>query len=130
MMSMKDYFECSDFEDGIGRYNYPVDLHSSVVEGEAEKYPGIYAKGYPKGKSYGISYRSLLPVGTSNLLVAGRGVGAEREMMGSLRVMPCCFITGMAAGVAAYLASRDKVMPRQINTAELREILASQGAFL
>ncbi len=129
MMSMKDYFECSDFEDGIGRYNYPVDLHSSVI-GEVEKYPGIYAKGYPTGKSYGISYRSLLPVGTNNLLVAGRCVGAEREMMGSLRVMPCCFITGMAAGVAAYLAAKEDKSPREIDTNELREILKSQGAFL
>lgn len=131
MMNMNDYFNQSDFDDEIGRYNYPVDLHAaSLDEGFNSKFPGIYEKGYPKGKSYGISYRSLLPVGTENLLVAGRCIGADREMMGSLRVMPCCFITGMAAGVAAYLASRDGVTPREIDTRELQKILKSQGAFL
>jgi hypothetical protein len=65
-----------------------------------------------------------------NLLVAGRIVGAEREMMGSLRVMPCCFITGMAAGVGAALASKENISPRDINVKELQSILKSQGAFL
>jgi hypothetical protein len=128
---MKDYFEATDFEDGIGRYSYPVDLHATGLDDTFNsKFPGIYEKGYPIGKSYGISYRSLLPVGTNNLLVAGRCVGAEREMMGSLRVMPCCFITGMAAGVAAYLAAKEDKSPREIDTNELRSILKSQGAYL
>ena len=128
-MSIKDYFDGTDFEDEIGRYNYPVDVHAAVI-GEKSKYPDIYSKGYPIGKSYGISYRSLLPVGMDNLLVAGRIIGAEREMMGSLRVMPCCFITGMAAGVGAALASKENKSPRDINIKELQSILKSQGAFL
>ena len=129
MMSVQDYFDGTNFDDEIGRYNYPIDVHASVI-GEKEKHPGIYAKGYPKGKSYGISYRSLLPIGMDNLLVAGRIIGAERQMMGSLRVMPCCFITGMASGVSAALASRDGITPRDINVKELQSILKSQGAFL
>jgi hypothetical protein len=128
-MSIKDYFDGTDFEDEIGRYNYPVDVHAAVI-GEKSKYPDIYSKGYPIGKSYGISYRSLLPIGMDNLLVAGRIIGAEREMMGSLRVMPCCFITGMAAGVGAALASKENISPRDINVKELQSILKSQGAFL
>ena len=130
-MCMDDYFNQASFDDEIGRYNYPVDLHAASLDEQFNsKFPGIYEKGYPKGKSYGISYRSLLPIGTNNLLVAGRCIGADREMMGSLRVMPCCFITGMAAGVAAYLASKNGIAPRDINTDELRAILKSQGAFL
>jgi hypothetical protein len=129
MANIDDYFNQADFEDEIGRYNYPVDIHASTI-GEAEKFPGIYQKGYPKGKSYGISYRSLLPVGTQNLLVAGRCVGAEREMMGSLRVMPCCFITGMAAGVAAAISAVDNLSPREIDVKKLQKTLKKQGAFL
>lgn len=128
-MTVKDYFEQSNFEDEIGRYNYPIDVHAAVI-GEKEKYPNIYAKGYPEGKSYGISYRALLPVNTENVLVCGRCIGAEREMMGSLRVMPGCFITGMAAGVAAALSALKGTALRAIDVGELRATLRSQGAYL
>jgi len=130
MMSIKDYFEQTVFEDEIGRYNYPIDIHASVI-GEVSKYPGIYESGYPKGKSYGISYRALLPKGeVQNLLVSGRCIGAEREMMGSLRVMPACFITGMAAGVAAALAAESGKTPRDIRVLKLQAELKRQGAYL
>ena len=51
-------------------------------------------------------------------------------MMGSMRVMPCCFITGMAAGTAAALASRNSEELRKINIKELQEMLVEQGAYL
>ena len=51
-------------------------------------------------------------------------------MMGSMRVMPCCFITGMAAGTAAALASANNEELRRINIKELQNTLAAQGAYL
>ena len=129
MMNINDYFNGSDFEDEIGRYNYPVDLHSARI-GEVAKHPDIYAKGYPVGKSYGISYRSLVPIGTKNLLLAGRCIGADREMLGSLRVMPCCFITGMAAGTAAALCVKSGTAPKSVDTEKLRKVLKKNGAYL
>lgn len=128
-MTARDYFEQASFEDEIGRYNYPIDVHSAVI-GEKGKYPDVYAKGYPRGKSYGISYRSLLPLHTENILVCGRCIGAEREMLGSLRVMPGCFITGMAAGVAAAIAKRSARSLRQIDIKELQRTLREAGAYL
>lgn len=124
-----DYFEYSVFDDEIGRYCYPIDVHSAVI-GEEEKYPGIYAKGYEKGKSYGISYRALLPKNTKNILVAGRCMGAEREIMGSLRVMPGCFITGMAAGVAAAKSALSDTSPHFVDVHSVQKELKKQGAFL
>ena len=128
-MTIEDYFNGASFEDEIGRYNYPVDLHSAKI-GEIAKHPGIYDKGYPVGKSYGISYRALVPIGTKNLLLAGRCIGADREMMGSLRVMPCCFITGMAAGTAAALCIQTDSTPKTLDTALLRKHLKKAGAYL
>ena len=128
-MCMQDYFEQADFEDEIGRYNYPVDVHAATVD-EKPKYPGIYEKGYPRGKSYGISYRALLPKGTRNILAAGRCVGADREMAGSMRVMPGCYITGMAAGAAAALAAKEKTGLRELDVKKLQRELKAQGAYL
>ena len=53
------------------------------------------------GESYSIPYRCLVPKGLNNVLVAGRCIGADRAMQASARVIPCCYITGQAAGIAA-----------------------------
>lgn len=123
------YFNYADFDDEIGRYCYPIDMHPSAI-GKKEKFEGIYEQDYAVGKSYGIPYRCLLPKNTVNLLTAGRIISADREMMGSLRVMPCCFITGMAAGAAAALSSRQGKSLRELDVKELQGTLKEMGAFL
>jgi hypothetical protein len=129
MAKMEDYTNHAVFDDEIGRYAYPIDIHSHSI-GSNEEWSDMYSKGYEKGKSYGISYRSLLPKKLNNVLVAGRCVGAERAMNGSIRVMPCCFITGMAAGAAASLANCDETDIRGIDIKKLKSILLNMGAYL
>ena len=73
-------------------------------------------------------YRCLLPQNTDNLLVAGRCISTTREMNGSTRVMPCCFITGMAAGTAGALAQDCSL--RELSAEVLRNALREQGAYL
>ena len=51
-----------------------------------------------------IPYGALLPRDVDNLIVAGRCLGAEREVMGACRVMGPCMGMGQAAGYAAALA--------------------------
>lgn len=129
MAKMDDYVNHAVFEDEIGRYCYPIDIHSHSVNSEVN-WSSVYAKGYEKGKSYGISYRSLLPKKLNNVLVAGRCIGAERAMNGSVRVMPCCFITGMAAGTAAALANAQETNVRGIDLRNLKRTLTDMGAYL
>lgn len=130
MARNRDYFEGAIFDDEIGRYAYPMDVHSYTADGTGDEVSEIYQKGYPRGKSYGISYRSLLPKNTKNILVAGRCVGAERLIGGSMRVMPCCYITGMAAGAAVGQAKKQNCDLRRINIDEMRHTLKEMGAFL
>lgn len=129
MANLEDYTKHAVFDDEIGRYCYPIDIHSYAADAD-EEIRGMYEKGYETGKSYGISYRSLIPKKLKNVLVSGRCIGAERVMMGSTRVMPCCFITGMAAGTSAALANKKNVRLRQVDITELKDTLAAQGAFL
>ena len=123
------YFSHAVFENEIGRYAYPIDMHHSRL-GEKEKFEGIFEKDYEKGKSYGIPYGCLLPKNTVNLLTAGRCISGDREIIGSLRVMPGCFITGMAAGAAAAMASSEKKTVRAIDIKLLQKKLKNMGAYL
>ena len=89
------------FDDEIGRYCYPVDIHvKNTDKKEYERFEKEYNESlkYKKGESYGIPYRCLIPVSLSNALVAGRCIGTDQKMQASIRVMPGCFITGQAAG--------------------------------
>lgn len=128
VLSAKDYENRATFSDEIGRYCYPIDLHAVTPDAEKTAYDEAYQKGYGKGNSYGIPYRCLLPLNTTNLLTAGRCISTSREMNGSTRVMPCCFITGMAAGAAGALAKNSSL--RTVSADLLRSSLKKQGAYL
>ena len=131
MLNIADFVSRASFEDEIGRYCYPVDIHVMNTEkNEYDRYDKEYKQlRYAKGESYGIPYRSLIPVSFSNALVAGRCIGTDRKMQASVRVMPGCFITGQAAGAAASLAA-DKKDVRKININDLQKALLSIGAYL
>jgi hypothetical protein len=85
---------------------------------------------YDKGESYGIPYRSLVPQKLSNVLVAGRCISTDRFLQGSIRVMPGCYITGQACGVAAALAVERGTGTRGIDVKELQQRLIGMGAHL
>ena len=121
------------FDDEIGRYSYPVDIHRDARN--KEQYDNFLKEHledlrYGVGESYGIPFRTLLPKCTENLLVAGRCVGTDRQMQASIRVMPGCYITGQAAGMAAALAAKKDTALRALPVEELQAALSDVGAFL
>ncbi len=123
------YFEHAVFDNEIGRYAYPIDMHLSKI-GVKEKFEGIFEKDYEKGKSYGIPFGCLIPKNTVNLLMAGRCISGDREIIGSLRVMPGCFITGMAAGAAAAMSAMEGKSVRKLDIKKLQKKLKDMGAYL
>ena len=82
------------------------------------------------GAWYGVSYRCMVPKRVDQLLVAGRSVSATSEAAGAVRVMPPCMELGHAAGAAAAMAVHNRGIVREIDTAELRKKLVSEGSFL
>ena len=132
-MTAADYDKRATFPDEIGRYSYPLDLHASKPGTANFKafwstYKGSY---YKPGENYGIPYRTLTPAKLDNVYVSGRCVDCDRVMLSSLRVMPCCFITGQAAGVAAAMAAQGGVSTtRDLEVAALQQRLKAVGAFL
>ena len=86
-------------------------------------------KAYAPGESYGISYRALTPKKLQNVLVAGRCISADRSMQASMRVIPCCYITGQAAGAAAACVGADGDV-HSVNIKEVQMKLKELGAYL
>ncbi|HXG20329.1 MAG TPA: FAD-dependent oxidoreductase, partial [Methylomirabilota bacterium] len=79
---------------------------------------------------YYIPYRSLLPKEFSNLLVTGRCISVDHRVHHATKEIPPCMATGEAAGVAAALAVRNHVGPKQVEVKLLQKRLEAQGAIL
>lgn len=132
-MTYADYGARRHFEDDIGCYNYPVDLHAAKpgVANADKALKNFKASKYQKGENYGIPYRALVPQKLTNVLVAGRCMSCDRSMEASIRVMPGCFITGQAAGLAAAIAVKEHGgTVRDVPIGELRDSLRSISAYL
>lgn len=78
---------------------------------------------------YGIPYRTLLPQGLDNLLVAGRCHSATSEALASSRVTATAMGMGQAAGTAAALAL-EKGDSRAVDVNLLCDQLRRDGAIL
>lgn len=134
------------FDDAIGYGTYGCDTHHSDKPGITMKYlDGTQRYAEPGKESvwsrwrdesagitpfYQIPYRSLIPEATSNVLVAGRLIGADKVAYGAIRVMMNCNQTGEAAGVACSIALQENVPMSQVPVDLLRARLAEGGSVL
>ena len=131
VLSEADFRPDSHFEDEIGRYSYPIDIHP---EPGREAYRAFLAEHTSRhlkaGESYSIPYRILLPQKLSNVYVTGRCVSTDQKMQSSIRVMPGCYITGQAAGVGAAMAAAGDGDIRHVDVPTLQQKLKAMGAWL
>lgn len=130
VLTKADYDARRSFDDEIGRYNFPADLHPDRP-GKAEilAHKRLFrSSACGKGESYGIPYRILLPRKLDNVLTCGRCVSTDRHVHASLRVIPGAYITGQAAGMAAALSLRRSCPPRALPGTDVRSALAAAHA--
>ena len=121
-LSVDSFFAKESFPDQIGRYSYPIDIHPMTPDraGMAGFAQSISMR-HGDGESYSIPYRCLVPKGLNNVLVAGRCIGADRAMQASARVIPCCYITGQAAGIAAAVCIEDHTAAKDADCTKIRD---------
>ena len=119
----KDLVSLARFEDAIAVSNYAIDIHSP--DGSGTRF-----QEFKDGEWYEIPYRSLLPKGYENLLVAGRCISSTHEAQASYRIMPFCAAIGHAAGCAAAVAKQSGKTVRTVSVAKVQEILRSEGAVI
>ena len=134
------------FPDAVVNGSYRVDVHFADGDGILFRYldgreiisraDGTREEGRwrePTAESptfYQVPYRSLAPIGSKNVLIAGRCVDADEGAFGAVRVMVNTSQMGQAAGVAAYLALSGELGVADVDTDSLRATLSDQGAIV
>lgn len=123
VINQDDILEQRQFDDVIAQSCYMIDIHSPDTD------TTTIVK-LPPGTHYDIPYRSLVPRGVDNLLLAGRCISATHEALGSFRVQAICLAIGQAAGTAAALTVQARTTPGQLQVARLQQRLEEDGAIL
>ena len=123
VLTEQDCLNCVKFDDAIAASNYDIDIHNPEGTGTSHHYFGA-------GEYYTIPYRSLIPKGAVNLLVAGRCISSDHGAQASYRIMPVVCCIGEAAGTAAGLAVKNNVPVRDVNVAQLQNTLKNNNAYI
>ena len=124
ILTGKDLVDCKVFEDSIALGNYDIDIHNPSGSGTSHYF-------FPEGQYYTIPYRSLIPKGISNMLVAGRCISCDHEAQASIRIMPIVSTLGEAAGVAIAVAKEQGTSEMtKVDVKALQEKLRENGAVI
>jgi hypothetical protein len=116
-LSEHDVREQARFEDSIGIFPEFIDGYGVLILPTTGRY-------------FHVPYRSLVPKGVGNLLVAGRSIGGDKISHAAVRSMMCCTVSGQGAGVAAAVSLREGVPAADVSIAKVRAELARQGVRL
>ena len=121
-LTADDVLRARLFADTIGQCGAPIEDHHG-----GKDTTWVYI---PESGVYDIPYRTLLPQGVHNVLVAGRCFSATHEAHASCRSMAQCMVMGQAAGTAAALCVQHKQDPRDLPLDLLQQRLVADGAIL
>ena len=110
MLKQSDFVQQHIFEDAVGHGGWAVDLHPA--DGVFSEKPGCN-QWHSKGV-YQIPLRCMISQNIENLFLAGRILSASHVAMGSTRVMATCAHNAQAAGMAAAMAIKRKLLPTDL----------------
>jgi hypothetical protein len=122
-LTRDDVLAARTFDDAVARSAYPIDIHNPSGSGTT-------TFRLPPGGAYEIPYRCLVPETVESLLVAGRCISTTHEALASTRLTPTVMTLGQAAGTAAALCVRDRLLPRAVPAETLRAALIGDGVDL
>lgn len=120
-LTAEDLKSCTQFPDAIACGNYELDIHNPEGTGTSHYF-------FKEGEFYTIPYRSLIPRGAKNLLVAGRCISASHEAQAAIRIMPIVCNIGQAAGAAIALSCQQHIGVANIDVSALQSKLYAENA--
>ena len=100
--------------------------NATMYEDTIAVFPRMGPPSEPGGKYTYIPYRSLVPVKTEGLLVAGRSFSSDGAANNMANLIPHCIAMGQAAGTAAAISVKEGIQPRQVNYRKLQKTLMQQ----
>ena len=87
---------------------------------------GMVSDWKKRGPIYEVPFRTLYSASVKNLICAGRCTSVNETLWDVMRVIPCCAVTGEAAGTAAALTDDFTTL----DVAELQTVLKNNGVVL
>ena len=87
---------------------------------------GMVSDWRKRGPVYEVPFTSLYSAQIKNLICAGRCTSATEDMWDLMRVIPCCAVTGQAAGTAAAMGDDFSKM----DVVRLQSVLKENGVVL
>lgn len=87
---------------------------------------GMVSDWKKRGPVYEVPFRTLYNASVKNLICAGRCTSVNETMWDIMRVIPCCAVTGQAAGTAAAVTDDFS----SLDVKELQKILKADGVVL
>ena len=121
-LTKDDVLSGRQFDDAIAECGAPIEDHQA-----GSNTGWIYLK---EGETYQVPYRSLIPLHSENLLIAGRCLSATHDAHASCRSIGQCMAMGQAAGTAASLMVSGKKRPLDIDIRDLQNKLIATGAII
>lgn len=127
-ISIRDALEAKRYSDTVAATTYNFDLPDPLrpsydpMMGDAKK-----PNANRKYNVIRIPYGSMLPKSFDNLIVAGRCISAEREVLGPVRISGPCMMMGQAAGTAASIAISRGAVFADVDINLLRQTLWKDG---
>ena len=103
------------FEDSIGIFPEFIDGYGLLILPTTGRY-------------FHVPYRSLLPRGVGNLIVAGRCIGGDKLSHAAVRNMMCCTVSGQGAGTAAAVSLKTGQSFAELDLGLVQAELRRQGA--
>ncbi len=115
------------FKDSIAVGDYFLDHHhSSFFKEPAER----LEEKLPANAPFQIPFRSLIPQNVDGFIAAEKSISVSHIVNGCSRLQPVVMLIGQAAGAAAALSVKNKVVPRNVNVDELQSELIQSGCQL
>lgn len=113
-MTEHDVREQARFDDSIGIYPEFIDGYGILILPTTGRYMHI-------------PYRSMLPKGVNNLLVAGRAIGGDKISHAATRNMACCAVAGQGAGIACAISIKTATTLNDVSIDLIQAELSKQG---
>lgn len=101
-------------------------LHSTEMHTYFADSIGMVSDWRKRGPMYEVPFRTLYSQKVKNLICAGRCTSVTDSMWDVMRVIPCCAVTGQAAGTAAAMTDDFS----ELDVTKLQEILVHNGVRL
>lgn len=128
-MELQDLLEARRFPDAVTSVGFNLDVHEVDPESTEPRGPklppGMKLREVPMCD---VPYRCLLPKHLTGLLFAGRCISGSHEAHAGYRVTGTCMAMGQAAGLAAAMAAKRRILPHKLDGQELHSVLVKRGA--